>query len=143
MFGKLWICVAAAFLLSPNAFAQGEPETLAEDGDGIYPDQEHTLLQDDVVIRRGDHGRIDMFRVILDKDPSGASDLTALVPVDEYDCDHEPPQPGDSCTCGGTGWDHLDYADCAFLKIDCADGAWDAREQSCSNWDGDPLPDLP
>jgi hypothetical protein len=72
--------------------------------------------------------------------------IATTVPGDYYKCDNDPPQDGDSCSCGGhtgVGSGVLNIIDCGLLKIDCKDNNFDENSNTCSHWDGDPLPPRP
>jgi hypothetical protein len=111
---------------SPLSVRDTAPYTV-RDGDLLFELDRRQLGILRIEVRGGRASGIDVFQ--------GTSS------VDEYKCTHDPPQQGDKCTCGGytgAGSGVLNAIDCGFLKIDCADGAFSG--DSCSNWDGDPLP---
>lgn len=96
--------------------------------------------ENDIVVRFV-NSDLKLFRLVTGIDEiEGAEGLTALIPLKGYECDHDPPQNGDSCTCGNTGFPEADKVDCTFLKIFCKDGAFDANEKECSDYD-DPTND--
>ena len=101
----------------------------------------YTVRHGDLLFKL-DRRQIEILRIdVRGGSASGATVFKSTSYGDEYKCDHDPPQPGDDCTCGGytgPGSGVLNTIDCGMLKIDCADGAFDG--DSCSDWDGDPLP---
>ncbi len=101
------------------------------------------LLEDgDMVVKR-DSTSYEILRIeTQDGRAEGVSIYkAAILPEDLYKCDNDPPKDGDTCKCVGTGLDLI--FDCAWLELDCKEGNFDKEAGSCSDWDGDPLPEFP
>ena len=76
-------------------------------------------------VLRAEGARLEVLQLVARGDGLEAINaFAAEVPSLEYKCDHDPPQSGDNCTCGGTGNFPNDFADCMSLLGNCAPGTY-------------------
>lgn len=141
--------VAAAAALAVATTFCGGLEDLDENSEWAAPLSErseretgaYSVREGDMLVKL-DRRQLEILRIEVREGRAwGVNVYQSTTSGEEYKCDHDPPQQGDSCTCGGhtgPGSGVLNIFDCGLLQLDCADGAF--RGNSCSNWDGDPLP---